>query len=114
MTRRYTYATCLGWGGDEPTAEIDVTLSYAVDWGSPGTGRPYFGPPENYDEGSPPEVQDLCVEKIDGRPVEAVPGLLVPILEKIEDIEADLFPHLIYHALEVDAERQRHETHDAF
>lgn len=96
MTRRYTYATSLGWGGDEPTAEIDVTLSYAVDWGQTA------------------EVSDLRVEAIDERPADASPDLLAPIMEKLEDIEADLFPHLIYHALETDAERQHRETQDAF
>ena len=103
MANRYTYATCLGWGGDEPTAEIDVEVSYTVAWGSPETGR--FGPPENYDPGSPDEVEDLRVEKIDGRTVEASPGLLVPIMEKLEDIEDALFPDLIANAVEIEAAR---------
>lgn len=100
---RYTYATCLGWGGDIPTAEIEVELSYSVAWGSAETGR--FGPPEDYDPGSPDEVEGLCVEKIDGRTVEASPGLLVPILEKLEEIEDRLFPDLIAHAIEIEAAR---------
>ena len=103
MANRYTYATCLGWGGDEPTAEIDVVVSYAVAWGSPETGR--FGAPEDYDPGSPDVVEDLRVEKIDGRPVEASPGLLVPIMEKLEEIEGELFPELTIHAREVEEAR---------
>lgn len=103
MSRRYTYATCLSWGGDEPTAEIDVEVSYTVAWGSAETGR--FGAPEDYDPGSPDEVENLCVEKIDGRTVEETPGLLVPILEKLEDIEDELFPDLIIHAREVEEAR---------
>lgn len=63
---RYTYATCLGWGGDEPTAEIDVEVSYTVAWGSAETGR--FGSPENYDPGSPDEVEDIRLEKVEGKP----------------------------------------------
>ena len=119
MARRYTYATCLGWGGDPPTAEIDVEISYTVAWGSPETGR--FGAPEDYDPGSPDEVEDLCVEKIDGRTVEETPGLLVPILEKLEDIEDELFPDLIIHAREVEearadeaADHRREATREAF
>ena len=100
---RYTYATCLNWGGDEPTAEIEVEVSYTVAWGSAETGR--FGVPEDYDPGSPDEVEDLRVEKIDGRSVEASPGLLVPILEKLEEIEDRLFPDLIAHAIEIEAGR---------
>lgn len=103
MSRRYTYATCLNWGGDEPTAEIEVEVSYTVAWGSAETGR--FGPPEDYDPGSPDAVEDLRVEKIDGRPVEASPGLLVPIMEKLEDIEDALFPDLIANAVKIEAAR---------
>ena len=94
---RYTYATCLGWGGDIPDAEIDVRLSYAVAWGSPAA------------------VQDLCVEKIEGRPSAEWPaGLLVQIRDKLEDLEADLFPLLIDRAHEVDADRHWEATKDAF
>jgi len=103
MAPRYTYATCLSWGGDTPTAEIDVEVSYTVAWGSPETGR--FGVPEDYDPGSPDVVEDLRVEKIDGRPVETSPGLLVPIMEKLEAVEDELFPDLIIHAREVEEAR---------
>ena len=103
MAPRYTYATCLSWGGDTPTAEIDVEVSYTVAWGSPETGR--FGVPEDYDPGSPDVVEDLRVEKIDGRPVEDSPGLLVPIMEKLEAVEDELFPDLIIHAREVEEAR---------
>lgn len=103
MAPRYTYATCLSWGGDTPTAEIEVEVSYSIAWGSPETGR--FGPPEGYDPGSPDVVEDLRVEKIDGRPVEASPGLLVPIMEKLEAVEDELFPELIIHASEVEEAR---------
>ena len=72
MARRYTYSTCLNWGGDVPTCEIDVTVSFTVSPGSPETGR--FGPPELYDPGSPAEVEDIQVESIDGRPVERAPA----------------------------------------
>ena len=68
MSRRYTYATCLSWGGDTPTAEVEVEVSFSVAWGSPGTGRPYFGPPENYDPGGPSEVEDVRLEKVEGKP----------------------------------------------
>lgn len=65
-TRRYTYATTLTWGGDEPTAEVEVEVSYTVAWGSPATG--HYGPPENYDPGAGDEVEDIRLEKVEGKP----------------------------------------------
>lgn len=63
---RYRYATCLSWGGDIPTAEVEVVVSFGVTWGSPETGR--FGPPESYDPGSPDEVEDIRLELVEGKP----------------------------------------------
>ena len=65
MTRRYRYTTSIEFGGDEPTAVFDdVVVEYSVAAGSPETGR--FGPPENYDSGSSPEVEDMRVISVDG------------------------------------------------
>jgi hypothetical protein len=96
--RRHTYAASLSWGGDEPTAELEVEVSFTVDWGSSESGR--FGPPENYDPGCPSMVEDIRVEKIDGLPLaeweakstEYMPGSTVAaILEKLEmDHEAEM------------------------
>lgn len=68
MATRYTYATTLAYStGDVPeTDEVEVEVSFTVAWGSPGSGRPYYGPVENYDEGSPSEVEDLKLMSIDG------------------------------------------------
>lgn len=66
MTQRYTYATTLSWGGDTPTAEVEVEVSFTVAWGSAESGR--FGPPENYDPGAPDEVEDVRLEKVEGKP----------------------------------------------
>lgn len=68
MATRYTYATTLAYStGDIPEAdEVEVEVSFTVAWGSPGTGTPYFGPPENYDPGSPDEVEDLILLSMDG------------------------------------------------
>lgn len=100
MARRYTYSTCLNWGGDVPTAEIEVTVSFTVSPGSPESGR--FGPPELYDPGSPAEVEDIRVESIDGRSVEQSPGLLIPILEKLEDLHDELRDAMLVEAAEQD------------
>ncbi|MFD1189716.1 hypothetical protein [Phenylobacterium conjunctum] len=100
MSRRYTYSTCLNWGGDVPTAEIEVTVSFTVSPGSPESGR--FGPPELYDPGSPAEVEDIRVESIDGRSVEQSPGLLIPILEKLEDLHDELRDAMLAEAAERD------------
>lgn len=66
MTRRYIYACTLSWGGDEPTAEVEVEFSYTVAWGSAPSGM--SGPPENYDPGSPDEVEDIRLETVEGKP----------------------------------------------
>lgn len=66
MSSRYTYACTLSWGGDTPTAEVEVEVSYTVAWGSPETGN--YGPPEDYDPGSPSVVEDIRLEKVEGKP----------------------------------------------
>lgn len=68
MATRYTYTCTLPYStGTVPEAdEMDVEVSFSVAWGSPGTGRPYYGPPENYDEGSPDEVEDLRLMTVNG------------------------------------------------
>ena len=62
---RYRYDTGVSFGGDEPTAEFDVTVSYTVTWGRPET-------PPAYDHGGlpadPDEVDDIRLELIDGKP----------------------------------------------
>ncbi|UPT53156.1 hypothetical protein [Synechococcus phage Ssp-JY42] len=62
--RRYTYAASLSWGGDEPTAELEVEVSFSVAWGQPESGR--FGRPEDYDPGAASEVEDLKLLSVDG------------------------------------------------
>lgn len=66
MTQRYTYATTLSWGGDVPTAEVEVEVSFTVAWGSEPSG--HHGPPEDYDPGAPHEVEDVRLEKVEGKP----------------------------------------------
>ena len=63
---RYTYACTLSWGDDTPTAEVEVEVSFSVAWGSPERGR--WGPPEHYDPGAPSEVEDIRLEKVEGKP----------------------------------------------
>lgn len=88
MTKRYRYATCLNWGGDEPTAEHEVEVSFTVAWGSPESGR--FGPPEHYDPGSGDVVEDIHVHTVEGleRPWRLHPGgddaLAAEIIAKLE------------------------------
>lgn len=111
MERRYTYAASLSWGGDEPTAELEVEVSFTVAWGSPETGR--FGPPEDYDPGAGDLIEDIRVETIDGLPLadalkrgggEYMPGETVrQIIDKLEmDHEAEM----IAEAVDDDAARR--------
>lgn len=62
-SRRYTYSTCISFGGDEPTAEFGVEVSYIVHPGAPERGPTYShgGLPAE-----PAEIDDIRVEKIDG------------------------------------------------
>ena len=68
MTKRYTYATTLSWGGDTPTAELEVECTYSVDWGTPETGRGYLADPAGYDPGSPTVVECIKIVSVDGKP----------------------------------------------
>ena len=64
MSRRYTYTTGLNRGGDLPTWEGDVTVSYTVTPRDPGTGPSYAS------GGSPPSgpsIDDIRLEKVDGK-----------------------------------------------
>ena len=70
MTKRYTFTTCLSFGtdGEADFCELDVTVSFAF---TPGRAAA----PPAYDHGGlpadPPEIDDIRVELIDGRPVTA-------------------------------------------
>lgn len=111
MARRYTYAASLSWGGDEPTAELEVEVSFEVAWGSPETGR--FGRPEDYDPGCASVVECITVDKINDLPTaeylkrgsgEYMPGETVrQIIDKLEmDHEQDM----LVEAAEADAARR--------
>jgi hypothetical protein len=63
----YRYACTLSWGGDEPTAELEVECSYTVAWGQPESGR-YGGPPEDFDPGSGDVVECIKILTVDGKP----------------------------------------------
>lgn len=66
MSRQYIYACTLSFGGDEPTAELEVQCSFSVAWGQPESGR--FGKPEDYDCGAPDMVEDIKILSVDGKP----------------------------------------------
>ena len=67
---RHTFTTCLSFGtdGEADYREIDATVSFAF---TPGRAAA----PPAYDHGGlpadPPEIDDIWVEVIDGRPVTA-------------------------------------------
>lgn len=60
MATRYTYAASLSWGGDVPTGELEAEVSFSVAWGSDPS-------PATLDPGGPDVVEDIRVEKIDGK-----------------------------------------------
>jgi len=67
---RHTFTTCLSFGtdGEADFCELDVTVSFGFTPGRDAT-------PPAYDHGGlpadPPEIGDIEVEAIDGRPVTA-------------------------------------------
>lgn len=93
---RYRYETTLAFGhdGEADYAEVDVEVSYEVDFGAPETGR--FGPIEAYDPGSGDEVHSIRLEKIGGRPApwnlhfHSDKHFAAIVAEKLEASEADL------------------------
>lgn len=105
MATRYRYSTCLSFGtdGEADYCELDVTVSYSVAWGSPGTGRPYYGPVELYDEGSPDEVEDIRLELVDGKPLSGC-EFIEPVLSRFEE-EDELREGLLREARETEAAR---------
>lgn len=122
---RYRYATCLNWGGDVPTAEVEVVVSFAVTWGSPEAGR--FGPPELYDPGSPDEVEDIRLELVEGnaRPWGMYSGYVSneddefeqEVIEKLDSHHADMIAEAAMElagahdaAMEALADRYREDT----
>jgi len=65
MSRRFTYTASLSRGGDTPTWEGEVTVTYSVQPAEPETGPSYAcgGTP-----GSDAGVIDLTLEAVDGKP----------------------------------------------
>jgi hypothetical protein len=64
MTRRHTYTTSLSIGGDTPTWEGEVTLSFTF---APGCEAQTYGPAERCYPAEAAEIDDLRVEKINGK-----------------------------------------------
>lgn len=94
------------------TSEVEFT--YDVAWGSPPTGQ--FGPPEDYDPGSPDEVENVEVEFIDQMDVQS--EIFVADAARVEElrlvrkeldslIEIDYFhQNLVDDALEAEEARR--------
>ena len=99
MTRRYAITVCLGWGGDTPTGEAEVTCTYAVEWDE----SPY-GPPMH-------EPVDIEIGWVDGRrwsektDVWCSFGLNYAdaLDELVNKIEMDRAEDLVEHAQEIEA-----------
>ncbi len=82
MTEPFKYAASLSWGGDEPTAELEVEVEFSVAWGSPESGQ--MGPPEDYDPGSADLVENIRVIEIDGSAGPFDPDTVKAIIDKLE------------------------------
>ena len=121
MTREskppYRYACTLTWGGDTPTAELEVECSYSVAWGSPESGR--FGPPEDYDPGAGDVVEDIKILTVGGKPwpVDLSYGLQTPAQHHemlVDKLESEHEEAMITEAVEAEAAREDAAADDRF
>ena len=108
MSKRYTYATTLSWGGDEPTAELEVECSYEVAWGTPETGAGYLADPYRYDPGSGDAVECIKIVSVDGKPwpTEVFGGYQTIAQDHetlVDKLESDCWDDMIGAAREKDA-----------
>lgn len=113
----YRYACTLSWGGDEPTAELEVECSYSVAWGSSESGR--LGPPEDYDPGSGDVVEDIKILSVDGRPwpVDISYGFQTDAQSHemlVEKLESDHETAMLQEAIEAEAARADADADDRF
>jgi hypothetical protein len=101
VTRRYRYETTIPFGceGGSPVITLDVRVTHTVAWGSPESGR--WGPPEDYDPGSPDIVEDVRVETIAGKPR---PWSVLPTLSD------DALAEMIIRHLEAQHDDMLHEA----
>lgn len=118
MTRTYKYACELSWGGDTPTAELEVECSYTVAWGSSESGR-YSGPPEDYDPGSPAVVEDIKILTVGGKPwpVDLSYGFQTPAQDHdmlVNKLEMEHEEAMIREAVETEADRADDAAQDRF
>lgn len=114
---RYHYACTLSWGGDEPTAELEVECSYSVAWGSPESGR--FGPPEDYDPGAGDVVEDIKILTVNGKPwpVDISYGFQTEAQSHellVEKLEGDHEEAMLLEAIEAEAMRADDAADDRF
>lgn len=63
MSRRYRYTTSLNRGGDEPTWEGEVTVSFIVEPNEAESPPIVPNAPGSY-----PTVEDIRLEEVDGKP----------------------------------------------
>lgn len=104
--KNYKFSTCLSFGtdGEADYVELDVKISYDVVWGSEESGR-FNGPPENYDPGSPDEIENIAVLEIDGRPATTVSRhTLDAVLSEFEIGKFD--EQLIQNAIDIEDSRR--------
>ena len=117
MTRLYSYACTLTWGGDTPTAELEIECSYSVAWGSPESGR--FGPPEDYDPGAGDVVEDIKILTVGDKPwpVDLSFGFQTPAQDHetlVDQLISDHETDMLAEAVDVEAGREEAAAEDRF
>lgn len=113
----YRYACTLSWGGDQPTAELEIECSYSVSWGSSESGR--FGPPEDYDPGSGDVVEDIKILSVDGKPwpVDLSYGFQTRQQDHdmlVDKLESEHEEAMLLEAIEAEAAREDAAADDRF
>lgn len=106
MSRSFTYAATLTWGGDIQTGEAEVECSYTVTWGAPEQGPSYASGGQPAD---PDEIDDVRILRVDGKPwpVDMSSGHQTAAQDHemlIEKLLADCYDDMIAEAVEWDTD----------
>ena len=101
MAGPFKYAGTIETPGDE--IEMEVVVSYHVTWGQPESGK--YGLPEDYDPGSPDEIEDIQILTIDGEPYNGSPARIW-VLAMMETYHEDMISEAVMNS-EPDPDYQR-------
>ena len=88
----HQYAATLSWGGDTPTAELEVECVFTVAWGRPARGPSYASGGEPAD---PDEITDIKILTVNGKPwpVDLSYGFQTPAEDHVMLVDKFIMDH---------------------